>query len=152
MARWHHASHRRRLTSRSREDDTDAYRSTVGSSALSTDVILSEIRIGRSFKAAGRMERSRRNEPGGEEGGEEIKKETKLRPAEVARPDVAGRQPRHRAERRGGTGSPVGQVAGGPSGCAASGRSAPGLSTAAGRGRRVVCPGWRIVEFCCGLG
>ena len=34
------------------EDDTEAYRSNVESSALSTDVILSEIRNGRSFKAA----------------------------------------------------------------------------------------------------
>ena len=34
------------------EDDTEAYRSNVESSALSTDVILSKIRNGRSFKAA----------------------------------------------------------------------------------------------------
>ena len=34
------------------EDDTDAYRSNVESRALSTDDILSEICIGRSFKAA----------------------------------------------------------------------------------------------------
>ena len=34
------------------EDNTDAYRSNVGSSALSTDDILSKIRIERSFKAA----------------------------------------------------------------------------------------------------
>ena len=78
------------------EEDTDAYRSNVGSSALSTDVILSGIRIGRSFKAAGRMERSRRNQPG-EEGGEEIKKETKLRLAEVARPDLPGPRCSNRA-------------------------------------------------------
>ena len=41
------------------EDDTDAYRSNVESSALSTDVILSEIHIGRLFEAAGRTGRSR---------------------------------------------------------------------------------------------
>ena len=86
-------------------------------------------------------------------GGEEIKKETKLRPAEVARPDVAGRQPP--AAPSGGA-EPVPRRVRSPAvRLGARLRDvphAPGLSTAAGRGGRAVLHGWRVVEFCCRMG